>query len=131
MLRNLILISLVVPSVAGAGMSSYVCETTYAYALAQNGRLEIDDAYSNHLRREAFSVDRDSGRIASSFHTNHSPRVLWNPKTGDGGYYRVMDFGVSEVNAFASLLVIKDGVESSDKPFIWHWDDMVFSGTCK
>ena len=131
MIRVLVAIFLLVPSLAAAGLSSYFCETTRAYGLTEDGSLEINEGYTNHLRGEPFSVDRVSGRIVSNFHTNHSPRVIWDPKDGDGNSYQVVDLGISNVNAFASVLIIKDGVKSLSKPFIWHWDTIVFIGTCK
>lgn len=131
MLRALIVFFFAAPSLAVAGISSYFCQTTEAYGLSDDGSLRIDDAYTNHLQGEPFSVERVSGRIVSNFHTNNSPRVIWNPTDGDGNNYKVVDFGISNVNAFASVLIIKEGVESLAKPFIWHWDTMVFIGTCK
>ena len=86
---------------------------------------------TSHLREEPFSVERKSGRIVSNFHKNTAPRVLWDPKEGDGKDYLVVDFVVSERSAFASVLIIQERVESASKPFIWLWVSQVITGVCK
>ena len=131
MLRALIGIFCFVPSFAAAGTSSYFCETSKVYELAPTGALREDKLMTSHLREKPFSVERESGRIVSDFHANTAPRVLWNPRDGDGNDYQVIDFGVSERTAFASVLIIREWVESSSKPFIWHWGSQVITGVCK
>ena len=131
MLRLLLLFLCLAPSLAVAGSSSYSCKTTNVYELVDEGILREDKSLTEHLHSEPFSVERRSGRIVSNFHTNTSPRVLWNPIEGDGNDYQVIDFGVSERTAFASVLIVREWVESSSKPFVWHWGSQVITGVCK
>ena len=126
----MILMMVLAPLSAYSGVSSYFCEINETYELTKSGELKPWHM-TTHLKQQPFSIDRTTGRITSEFHQNYDPRVLWNPRSGDGGSFVVTDSASSDVSARISSIVVLDGVKSDEKPFIWYWVTNVLVGVCR
>jgi hypothetical protein len=126
----MILMMVLVPFPAQSGVSSYFCEINATYELSKNGELKPWHMTS-HLQRQPFSIDRTTGQITSEFHKNHDPKVLWNPRPGDGNSFIVTDSATMGVSARISSIVVQEWVESDEKPFIWYWVTNVLVGVCR
>ena len=116
-MRRFLPILLLASSVSFAGQSTYFCSISNAYALDGSGDIEVWSLV-DHLRKERFSIDRDTGHITAEFHTNSSPQVIWNPIPGDGNDYLVIDSAKTDVSGFTSSIVVNEYADSDRKPFL-------------
>ena len=130
-MRKIFIVLVSASSVSFAGQSTYFCSISGAYSVDGKGNLVEWSSMADHLRQERFSVDRATGLITAEFHENSSPIVIWNPSSGDGNEYLVIDRAKSETTAFTSSLVVKEYVDSDRKPFLWQRGSHVITGSCE
>lgn len=126
---------LMTASSSWAGESAYLCEVSHVYHLSEDQTLGTLPALETELKKHAFSVSRETGRVVaeSAIDTSRAKDVrVLNRGSRDNSFRVIADYGRFPNGARPyQLLEIQEFVADVTKPFLIVSELGIVTGTCK
>ena len=129
MKKLILIVSLVLVSSGAWGFGGYKCTIKSAVEVNDEGVIEDNKLYRLAVGKD-FTIDRLTGRMVGEL-SNHS--AYGSPEILDSGS-TVQSFKVLTVRhprVFVDYLVVKEFVDSKEKPFYFTTDTSTFTGLCE